>query len=287
MRNIWKLLLVAIAGLALASAAVGIVAAQTDDATPTPSATEEEGDTPTATEEASDTPTEEAEDTPTDEADDTPTEDGEGDATADEDKATRRDAALDTLAENLGISREQLDVALRQTGLDLVDQALADGRITEDEAARIREAIESGELPFFFGGGHGFHRGPGFCPGANLEEIAEFLGVEREVIVGGLQDDESLAQIAEANGSSRDALVDFLVGKVEERVNEAVANERITQEQADEILANAEERINELVDREGLPGPGLRPGFDPRGGPGFLPPSGDEDVTPETSGLIF
>jgi hypothetical protein len=285
MRNIWKLLLVAIAGLALAGAAVGIVAAQTDGPTPTPSATEEESDTPTATEEGQDTPTEEADATPTAEADATPSDDN-SDSSTDE-KATRRDAALDTLAENLGISREELDAALRQTGLDLVDQALADGRITEDEAAAIRERIESGEFPFFFGGPGFHHRGFAFCPGASLEEIADFLGVDRDVIVEGLQNDESLAQIAEANGSSRDALIEFIMGKIEERVNQAVENGRITQDQADEILANSGERVNDLVDREGLPDRGPRPGFGPRGGPGFLPPSGEEDVTPETSGLVF
>jgi hypothetical protein len=277
MRDLWKFIVVTITGLVLAGTAVGIVAAQSGDSTPTPSPTEKEKDTPTA---EADTPTAAADETPTAEADATPSEG---------DKVDLKDNFLDALAGNLGVSREDLDAALRQTGLDLLDQAVADGRITEDEAAKIRERIESGEglFPFFPGPRGGFHGGfeHGFMVGANLEEIAGFLGVDRQVMVDGLQNNQSLAQIAEANGSSRAALVQFLVGQVTDHVNEAVANERITQERADEILANAEERINDLVDREGLPD---RPGR--HFGPGPFGPGGDDagdDTQTDTSGLTF
>jgi hypothetical protein len=261
MQDLWKFIVVTITGLVLAGAAVGIVAAQSDDET-TPS------------------PTAEAEETPTDDSGDADGTEGETDKTA------LKDNYLDTLAENLGVSREQLDSALQQTALDLLDQAVADGRITEDEAAEIRERIESGEslFPFFPGPGHHIGKfGHGFVVGAGLEEVADFLGVDREVVVEGLQNDQSLAQIAEANGSSRDALVAFLLEQTTERINQAVANERITQERADEILANAEEHINDLVDHQGLPD---RPGR--HFGPGrFFDGDESDDTETDTSGLTF
>ena len=181
-------------------------------------------------------------------------------------KTELRDDFLDRLADELGVSREQLDAAIQNVGLDMVDQAVADGRITEEEADRIRSAIEDGKLPFFGlrGGHHGGHFPGRFAPG----KVAEFLGVEPQVVLDGLQNDQSLAQIAEANGKTRDELKTFLLDEVKEYTAQMVEHGRITQERADEILANAPARIDELIDREGLPEHPFK------GGPGGFPHEG-------------
>ena len=263
MSNIWKVILLGIASLVLAGTAFGIVAAQ--DSGETPSAT----DTPAAT--------------PSDE---------DSDATpSDAPKDALHDDYLSTLAENLGISQDELEAALKQTALDMVDQAVANGNLTEEQAAEIRDRIESGEAPpFFFGFGRGFHHGfeHGVGAGAKLDEIAGFLGVEVADITSALQDNQSLAQIAEANGKTAGELAAFLLEQVTQKVNDAVANGDMTQERADEILANAPDKIDELINREGLPGPH-------RGGPGrfpFAPDGGmpvapEGSVAPETSGIVF
>jgi hypothetical protein len=191
----------------------------------------------------------------------------EADATPDgeeTDKETRRDTYLDTLAENLGVTREALDAALKQTGLDMVDQALADGKITEEEAANIRERIESGEgFLFPFGPGFGHHGHPGFKFGfhfgVQLDDLAEFLGVDNAVVTDALRNGDTLAEIAEANGKTRDELKAHLMEDVSARVAEAVENGDMTQEEADEKLADATERIDDLIDRGGFPGPHLGP----------------------------
>jgi hypothetical protein len=177
------------------------------------------------------------------------------------DKSELRGEFLDRLATELGVSREQLDQALENVSLDLVDEAVADGRITESEAERIREAIENGKIPFFGVGPfhHRFH-----FPLVQLDEIAEFLGIEPADIRSGLEEGQSLAQIAEANGKSRDELKAFLVNEVNEYVDQALENDRITEERAAEIRENAAARIDELIDHEGLPlrGPRWRFGKD-------------------------
>jgi len=182
-------------------------------------------------------------------------------------KSELRNDFLDRLAAQLDVSRDALDQAIKDVGLDMVDQAVADGRITEDEAARIREAIENGKLPFF--GPPGFHHRP--HRGAHVVgEVAEFLGVEPQVVLDGLENGQSLAQVAEANGKSRDELKTFLLDEIEEYTARMVENGRITQERAAEIRENASARIDELIDREGLP---FRPFRDGRDGPkpGGLP----------------
>jgi uncharacterized protein YidB (DUF937 family) len=256
MKQVWKPFVAAAVLLALAAVAAGIISAQE----------------PTSTEEPQATPTD-AEQSPTPGADEA-TPDGV------EDKEARIDNFLERLAANLGVSVDELEQALRDTQLDLLDEAVADGRIDEADAAEIRERIESGDaplFPFFFGRHHG-GPGPGLGACIALDEVADFLGVEESVIHDGLRDGQTLAQIAEANGSTADALAAHLLSQLETRLNEAVANGDITQERADEVLANAPERINDMINREG-PGPGrfrMAPGIDPPGS--LTPPAIEESV---------
>jgi len=176
-------------------------------------------------------------------------------------KDALRDQFLDNLAEQLGISRERLDQALSQAALDVVDQAVADGRITQEEADRIQEAIESGEFPFFFGRhgfGHGFGHhgfGPGLgCPGVAADELAGFLGISVDDLRAARAEGQSLAQIAEANSKTRDELKSYLLSRVGERLDQAVADGKITQEQADQKLEDFSARLDDLIDSTGGPG---------------------------------
>ncbi len=248
MRNFWKIGIAAFVMLALAGTAAGIVAAQIGGSTP--AATE---DTATATPKSGDSDSS------------TPNDVG-NDAT---DKETRRDEYLDALAGNLGVTREALDSALADTALEMIDKALADGKITEDEATKIRERINSGDFPFVPGLGHRFEKGfrHGFHAGVKVEDLANFLGVDVSVIHEGLMNEQSLAQIAEANGKSRDELTAHLTSNIKEKLAEMVADGSITQEQADEKLQNFTDNLDEMIDRSGPP---FRGGPDRHGGPGHF-----------------
>ncbi len=184
-------------------------------------------------------------------------------------KDALRDTFLNDLAKNLGVTRDQLDAALKTTGLDMVDKALADGKITADEAAKIRARIESGDLPFFFPGrGHHGHDAFkfGFKVGANLDDIANFLSINVQDVMTALKNNQSLAQIAQDHGKSRANLKDFLVSKVKDKLDQAVTDGDMTQAEADTKLADATTRIDTLIDHQGLPDWG-RGGMMPHGGP--------------------
>jgi hypothetical protein len=92
------------------------------------------------------------------------------------------------------------------------------------------------------GGRHGMRGGPG-----HLGQVADFLSVDADVIQEGLEAGETLADIAAANGSSGTALVDSLVADLTEKLDGAVADERIDQDRADEILDDATEKITTMV----------------------------------------
>jgi len=187
---------------------------------------------------------------------------GEGEATPQvEEKGVRKDEFLSRLAENLGISQEQLEAAMRETALEIVDEKVADGTLTEEQAAGIRERIEQGEFPFFGKPHHRPHLG-GYLGG----ELAEFLGITAEQFRDARLDGQSIAQIAEANGKSRDEVIDFLVGQMEKDLAAKVEEGKLDQARADEILERFKERVGELVDQTEPLHP-HRPGF---GGP-FAP----------------
>lgn len=187
---------------------------------------------------------------------------------------------LDRVAEKLGIETGTLEQAIRDARSDQIEEALAEGDITEEQAQRLRERLEEFEFDgghpfgfgFKFGGGDGIAgcaRGlvlggsPPFADG----RLAEFLDMTPEELRDALgEEGATLAIIAEANGTTRDELKSFLLGGVQERLDEAVAGGDITQAQADRCLEYFDSHVERLMDAElrlafhrgrGL-GPGLR-----------------------------
>lgn len=78
-------------------------------------------------------------------------------------------------------------------------------------------------------------------------EVLEGLGLTQEMLEAGRAADQSLAQIAEANGVSEAELTAALVEAGNERLADAVAADRITQERADEIAADLEAKVAEQI----------------------------------------
>jgi len=105
--------------------------------------------------------------------------------------------------------------------------------------------------------------------GAKAEAIAEVLGLTVEDLRAARQDGQTLAEIA---GDDVDTLIAAMVDAMTERINTAVENGRITQEQADEKLAGLEEKVTEKVNAE----PGER---GERGNRGFRGDQGGDDTT--------
>jgi polyhydroxyalkanoate synthesis regulator phasin len=135
----------------------------------------------------------------------------------------------------------------------------------EERSGRLREALESlvedgtisaaqadavaEHLARTFPGPHGHFigRGPGL---ASFAAAAEIIGIENSELREGLADGATLAEIAEENGVDAQTLIDGLVAAVEEKLDELVADGRITEEQAAEIRENSPERIENFVNSQ-------------------------------------
>jgi acetylornithine deacetylase/succinyl-diaminopimelate desuccinylase-like protein len=84
----------------------------------------------------------------------------------------------------------------------------------------------------------------------NLNDtITELTGLTGREIIELRREGMTLTEILEANGSSADAFVSTITTQAEERLAQAVENERITQERADELLNELSERLTEMLER--------------------------------------
>lgn len=201
----------------------------------------------------------------------------------------------------LGVTLAQFQEARQRAATKLVDQLQEQGKLTAQQAERIRQRIEQGDFGAGMGrragagagaapngrGGHGIRLQVG---GLALNELAGFLGMTGEDFWAALRSGKSVAQVAEERGKTRQEVVDFLTARVKERLDQAVAAEKITAQRAEQIVAAFQARLPQLLDyvRDcsncpgGTPGPG-RGGRWQRGGQGAGAPG--TPATPQSSGL--
>jgi len=86
--------------------------------------------------------------------------------------------------------------------------------------------------------------------GSLLDIISDETGLTAQEIFQQARDGATLAQVIEANGGNVQNVTDAALAEAETALSNAVAEERITQERADEILVNLETRLPEFLNRE-------------------------------------
>ena len=183
-------------------------------------------------------------------------------------------AVIEDAASQLGVEPSELSDALKQALKNSVDEARDDGRLTQEQADELKERIDANDYPLLFG--HGGHGGPGgFGRHGHFEFLAaaaSFLGLTEAELREELQD-KTLADIAKEQGKTAAGLVQHLVATQTERIDEAVADGKLSEEQAAELKADLAERMEALVDGE-LPRRGERrhPRFWPGSGSPRAPP---------------
>jgi uncharacterized protein (DUF433 family) len=105
---------------------------------------------------------------------------------------------------------------------------------------------------------------PGFAhpwgaPFLALRAAADYLQIPVATLASDLRSGKTLAEVADSTpGKSASALVDFLVGKLQAALDQAVKTGRLTQAQADSIVSRARPRITAAVNGT-FPGPSARP----------------------------
>jgi hypothetical protein len=175
--------------------------------------------------------------------------------------------------------------ALKNAAHTRIDQAVADGRLTADQGntqkTNVDSRIDQLMTQVMQQGGPGARtgRGPG-NPGApggpggagfpfglgvvqqGLDTAAQAIGIPADQLRNELPG-KSLAQVAQAHGKDPNAVTAALQNAAHTRIDQAVADNRLTADQANAIKSNLDSRINDLVNQQVPQG-----GFPRRGGPG-------------------
>lgn len=196
-----------------------------------------------------------------------------------------RDQAL---ADELGIDVETLQTAEEAAHIAMIDQAVADGYLTEEQAEQLKLYSGSMGRGGRFGSLYDTDEYLADALGITVEELdaAELAVHEAElaaaVAAGYLTQEEAdllLAEKAARNYLDREGLNAQITAAYEAAINAAVADGAITQAQADDLLAQLEGGIGLGHGWFGSGGRGGHRGF------GFdsLPDSGSTDTTTDTS----
>jgi hypothetical protein len=87
---------------------------------------------------------------------------------------------------------------------------------------------------------------------SHLEVAADTIGIDASALLERIRDGETIADVAEAEGVEVDAVIDAMVSDARSRLDEAVADDRLTERQARLIARDMQERITAMVNGEFL-----------------------------------
>ena len=174
----------------------------------------------------------------------------------------------EAIASILGISVEEYEAAIETAEDQVLEQAVADEWLTQEQADRLQERLDAEPQRARFG--WGLPRMPGLRGESLFAVAAEQLGMSESDLMDALQEGKSIADVAAEKGVDPQTIADAYLAQVQEKLAEAVEDGEITQKQADTMLENAAERVTDRLDEvfgDCLPkGPGGRGGG--RRGPG-------------------
>jgi len=183
-----------------------------------------------------------------------------------------------TLADKLGVTVDKLQQAVRDTLKEMVDKALAGGKLTQSQADTANGRID--KMTFdkpLFGQFLGERRRDmlraGFALGKQgIEAAAAKLDMPPQDLMKELRAGKSLADVAQAKNVSVDDLKVAILAAVNAQIDQAVKDGKLTQAQADQAKSKVatELDLSKKLPKEWLGG--RRP-FLPRGPKPTQPPN--------------
>jgi len=164
-------------------------------------------------------------------------------------------AVLDDAAKRLNVAPTELRDALAKAQDAQLDQAVKDGRLTQQHADMIKaRRKENGRVLGIGGRGRGGH-GPGHHQGFGgrglLEPAAEALGLSRAELRTQLRSGKTLTQIAKAENKDLADVKAALKQAATERLEAAVKANRLTDAQRDAMVARLDEHIDRFAEGRG------------------------------------
>jgi flagellin-like hook-associated protein FlgL len=180
-------------------------------------------------------------------------------------------AVLADAAKRLGVTADQLRGALSQAENAQIDQAVKDGKLTQKQADEIKKHRSQDGTVLGFGGHPGPPGGPGGRPGPGgpgfggpgfagppmlfrgggtnpFDALAKAIGISQASLQKQFRDGTSLTDIIKAAGKSLADVQASLKATAKDKLDQALKDGKITQDQHDEALTHLDDMIEHLGD---------------------------------------
>jgi polyhydroxyalkanoate synthesis regulator phasin len=134
---------------------------------------------------------------------------------------------------------------------ETLDDLVAKGTITQEQADAVRNGLKERIGAGGRGEGHG-RGGPGVHGvGELFGTAAEALGMTTDELKVELKAGKSIADVARARGIDPQTVIDAIVASVDAKIDQAVADGKMSADRAEAAKAKVRERITEMVNNTG------------------------------------
>jgi hypothetical protein len=174
-----------------------------------------------------------------------------------------RDFFLNAFASHLGVSSDKVKEAYSGAYSDTLDQAVKDGKITQEQADQLKNKLANGmnqgDIPGFSeprGGRHGFGGrgfeggGFGFTKGLGLDSFAKALNMSVTDLSTALRSGKTIADVAKEQNVDLTQVKTHVLADLKATLDQAVTNGKLTQTQADTIYSRTESNFDNLVNQK-------------------------------------
>ena len=172
-------------------------------------------------------------------------------------KALRSGQTLEEIIQAHGKTMQEVIDAIIAAKKARLDEAVADGKMTQEQADAILNRFSKEVSNWTEKGGILAGKRPGKIVRTSAlwtQTAARTLDMPVSDFIKALREGQTPAQIAEAHGSSGQELIDAIIAAQKARLEKAVSAGNMTQERMDSILSRLTRSINKWVEK-GLPGP--------------------------------
>ena len=156
-----------------------------------------------------------------------------------------------------GKSRDGLLAALTQASTAAIDKALAEKKITQEQADKAKAGLAK-HLAEFVDHTYPKHERKPAAPrveafiGDAISVARDYLGVPAEDLMTALRNGKSLGEIADGvPGKTRTGLIATLTNTANAKIDKAVQDNKLTAEQATQLKTNVANAVTQFVDRKG------------------------------------
>ena len=156
-------------------------------------------------------------------------------------------------AQNLGITAQKLQDTRKQTALQLIDERLATGTITAEQAQQAKDKVNGGTGACERVGQHAAAI-KAKAGKVELQAVAKRLGITEQELVQEVRGGKSLAQVAQGHNVTREQLKATMHDAFKGELDRAVAANTLTQERATAALVKFDANLDTIIDRIGMPG---------------------------------